>query len=65
MEGIQVRSEEIRRRLRPLLNAVEVVGEHVTILRYDKPTAVLVPIAWYEQACEKLADAAEGGRKAR
>jgi prevent-host-death family protein len=50
MEGTQVRSEEIRRRLRPLLNSVEHDGEHVTILRYDTPAAVIVPMAWYERA---------------
>lgn len=61
-DSTQVRSEEIRRRLRPLLNAVEVAGEHVTILRYDKPAAVLVPVDWYERAKACLAFSDEDGQ---
>jgi prevent-host-death family protein len=53
----QVRSDEIRRRLRELMNAVERDGEHVTILRYDEPVAVIVPVDWHEQAETALADA--------
>ena len=49
-EGRQVRSDEARRELRGLLNAVEHDGEHVTILRYDTPAAVMVPVDWYEAA---------------
>lgn len=43
----EVRSEELRRNLRPLLNAVEHEGAHITIKRYDEPVAVIVPIEWY------------------
>jgi len=46
----QVRSDEARRNLRDLLNDVEHHDVHVTILRYDKPAAVLVPVGWYEEA---------------
>lgn len=49
MTDIQVRSDEARRNLRDLLDQVT-RGYHVTILRYDKPTAVLVPVDWYEDA---------------
>jgi prevent-host-death family protein len=48
MEDRQVHSDEARRNLRELLNAVEHDGEHVTILRYDTPAAVMVPVEWYE-----------------
>ena len=42
MNDKQVRSEEARRNLRDLLDEVEHHDVHVTILRYDKPAAVLV-----------------------
>ena len=47
--GRRVRSDEARRNLRDLLDEVA-LGAHVTILRYDKPAAVLVPVGWYEEA---------------
>ena len=59
MEGRQVHSDEARRRLRDLLNAVEHDGEHVTILRYDTPAAVLVPVEWHKQALAALAGPTE------
>jgi hypothetical protein len=43
----EVRSDELRRNLRPLLNAVEREHAHVTIKRYDDDTAVIVPVGWY------------------
>jgi prevent-host-death family protein len=46
MDDRQVHSDEARRKLRDLLNAVEHDGEHVTILRYDTPAAVLMPVEW-------------------
>ena len=46
----EVRSEALRRNLRHLLNSVERDGAHVTIKRYKEPTAVIVPVAWYERA---------------
>jgi prevent-host-death family protein len=49
MTDITVRSDEARRNLRNLLDEVT-RGYHVTILRYDKPVAVLVPVDWYEDA---------------
>lgn len=46
----RVGSDEARRRFRELLNAVEHNGEHVTVLRYQTPAAVIVPVEWYERA---------------
>jgi PHD/YefM family antitoxin component YafN of YafNO toxin-antitoxin module len=51
-----VKSEEARLRLRDLLNDVEHKGEHVKILRYQTPTAVLVPVGWYERAKAALGE---------
>jgi len=55
-EPQQVRSEEARKRLRDLLNAVERNGEHITILRYDTPAAVLVPVEWHRKALSVMED---------
>lgn len=60
MEERQVRSDEARRNLRDLLNAVEHDGEHVTILRYDTPAAVMVPVEWYRDVRAALVDIQEG-----
>jgi antitoxin (DNA-binding transcriptional repressor) of toxin-antitoxin stability system len=49
MTDITVRSDEARRNLRYLLDQVA-RDYHVTILRYDKPVAVMVPVDWYEDA---------------
>jgi prevent-host-death family protein len=49
MTDKEVRSDEARRNLRDLLDEVA-LGAHVTILRYDKPAAVLVPVEWHKQA---------------
>jgi prevent-host-death family protein len=53
-----VQSDDARRKLRELLNAVEHDEEHVTILRYDTPAAVMVPVEWYEQAKRAIAERA-------
>ena len=52
----QVRSDDARRHLRDLLNEVERDGSHITILRYDTPSAVLVPVGWHEQAEKALGE---------
>lgn len=44
-----VRSDEARRHLRNLLNEVERDGARIVILRYDTPSAVLVPVEWYQR----------------
>lgn len=49
-EDEKVASDEARRRFRDLLDSVEHHDAHVTVLRYRKPAAVIVPIEWYEQA---------------
>jgi prevent-host-death family protein len=50
MEDRQVQSDEARRNLRTLLNEVEHEDAHITILRYQTPAAVIVPVDWYEEA---------------
>lgn len=54
MEGNRVGADAARRSFRELLNAVEHHGEHVTVLRYETPAAVIVPVSWYEQARREL-----------
>jgi prevent-host-death family protein len=56
-----VRSDEARKRFRDLLNDVEHQGEHVEILRYKTPAAVVVPVEWYRHA--KAALEVPDGRK--
>lgn len=63
MEDKQVRSDEARRNLRDLLDEVEHHDVHVTILRYDKPAAVLVSLEWYEQAKALIGGAGEAAAK--
>jgi antitoxin (DNA-binding transcriptional repressor) of toxin-antitoxin stability system len=46
----EYRSDEARRAFREILNEVEHQGEHVEILRYYTPAAMLVPMEWYEKA---------------
>ena len=53
----EVQSDEARRTFRALLNEVEHRGEHVTILRYTTPAAVLVPVGWYERALAAIGPA--------
>jgi prevent-host-death family protein len=54
-----VRSDELRRNLRHLLESVEHEDAHVVIKRYDKPAAVIVPIGWYREVCSLVADIGE------
>lgn len=55
MADRQVRTEEARRNFRELLNEVEHQGAHIAITRYDNPSAILVPLDWYERAVQALA----------
>ena len=55
MSDRQVRTEEARRNFRELLNEVEHQGAHIAITRYDSPSAMLVPMEWYDRAVEALA----------
>jgi hypothetical protein len=50
----EVRSDALRRELRPLLNSVERDHVHVTVKRYDDDTAVIVPVDWYQRAVAAL-----------
>lgn len=54
MEEESVRSDKARREFRALLNRVEHDGEHVTILRYDTPAAVIVPVEWHQAALDAI-----------
>ena len=56
MEKVQVSSDEARRAWRELLDAVEHHGSHITVLRYGKAAAVMVPAGWYEQAIKREAE---------
>jgi prevent-host-death family protein len=49
-EDETVASDDVRRRWSDLLDSVEHHDAHVTVLRYRKPAAVIVSVAWYEQA---------------
>ena len=48
------RANEARLKMRDILTAVE-RGEHVQIQRYDTPTAIVVPVEWYEHQRAALA----------
>lgn len=43
-------ADEARRHFARLLGTVEHGGAHVTVTRYGKPVAVIVPADWHEQA---------------
>jgi len=58
MENWKVKSDEARRNLRYLLSEVE-DGRHVTITRWNIPTAVMVSVDWYEQAQRALTNGKE------
>ena len=58
MENKQVHSDDMRRNLRYLLTEVE-FGAHITITRWNIPTAVMVPVDWYEQAQRALTNGKE------
>ncbi len=54
----QVTSDEARRNLRELINAVERDDAHVTITRYGEPAAVIVSTEWHEMAKAALGEQA-------
>lgn len=45
----QVQSDEVRRGFGKILNDVEYRDQHVQVLRYDTPAAVLVPNEWHKR----------------
>lgn len=53
-----VQSDELRKTLRTVLDAVKHEGESYEVLRYQTREAVLVPTEWYERAAAALG---EGG----
>lgn len=53
-----VSPEDVRRRLRELLNEVEYQDVHLTVERHGKPAAVIVPVEWYQAAKRKLGEQA-------
>jgi len=57
-------SDEVRRRWRELLDAVEHRSEHVIVQRYTRPIGVIVPIGWYEQAQQALNEENENAHAA-
>jgi prevent-host-death family protein len=63
MNDKQVCSGAMRRDLRGLLDEVEHHDVHVTILRYEKPAAVLVSLEWYEQAKALIARSEMNGKE--
>lgn len=50
----EVSSDDLRRHMRPLLNAVQRDREHLLIGRYGERAAVVVPVKWHEQASAAL-----------
>ena len=50
MENNQIGSNQARDNFAGVLTDVEHNGAHITVMRYKKPAAVIVPIDWYEQA---------------
>ena len=55
----EVRSDEARRQWSDLLDSVEHHDAHITVLRYAKPAAVIVPVWWHELAITELAEEGE------
>ena len=56
MEDETVSSDDARRRFRELMDSVEHQDVHVTVLRYSRAAAVIVPVEWYRDAQLALAD---------
>lgn len=55
MDSEEFSADEARRHFARLLGAVEHAGTHVTVTKYGKPVAVIVPAEWHEQAKATLA----------
>lgn len=49
-------ASEVRSQFREYLDKVERHGDHITIERWGREVAVLVPAAWYERACAALGE---------
>lgn len=55
-----VNIEDARKTLGELVDRARIAGEHVLIMRYNKPAAVLVSADWYSQVSGEAA-VPEGG----
>lgn len=53
---ITVSLTEARRTLAQLVDHVVATGEHVTITRWGRPVAVVVPYAWHEARVRRAAE---------
>ena len=51
---VTVQIEEARKTLGELVDRARLAGEPTMILRNRRPGAVLVPVAWYEEAAAAL-----------
>jgi len=60
MREIRVDSAAARHDFRSVLDDVERRDAHVTIERWKRPVAVLVPIEWYQRARLALGEADSG-----
>lgn len=49
----QTGADEARRQFRDLIDEVMAEGAHITVERYGKPVAVIVPVSWYEEVRSK------------
>lgn len=56
-----VGTEELRKKLRDVLDDVKHHGEHYGVLRYETTEAYLVPAEWYEAARDALMKGANDG----
>jgi PHD/YefM family antitoxin component YafN of YafNO toxin-antitoxin module len=52
-----VQSDLVRSHWRETLNDIEQDGSHVIVSRYGKPSVVMVPVEWYEEAKRLLGEA--------
>jgi prevent-host-death family protein len=51
--------QELRLRIKAVVDAVVGTGVHTVFTRHGKPVAVLVPMDWYRKAAEKMDDPTE------
>ncbi len=49
-------ASDLRRNLFEKLDQVEREGRHFGVLRRSRAAALLVPVDWYNRACEALGD---------
>lgn len=51
-------SAEVRNEIVDVMNRVRYAGDHIEVARYKDRQAVIVPVEWYERACEALGEGA-------